>query len=116
MVSRSVLALALGLLLVVPSPLHHASAAVTSLAPTISSVAGFAQAHWIHGAFKNIDPDYHRASWGIRLRSLITGATWFSPERRVAPLPVVEPHLAVGPAATVTWIGHSTLLVQLDGA
>jgi N-acyl-phosphatidylethanolamine-hydrolysing phospholipase D len=82
-------------------------------------VADFLPAHASGGVYKNLDPDYRRASYGARLRSLILGGTWLVGERRVAALPVVAPDLgalrANASSATVTWIGHSTLLVQLDG-
>ncbi len=89
------------------------------LAPLISSTPGFTAARSANGAFKNLDPEYHRAGYGARLRSLVLGATWLVPERRVVPLHVVPPDLDAlrgnGGEATVTWIGHSTILVQLDG-
>src|SRR5262245_59280110 len=86
------------------------SAATTALlvpAPRLGSV------------FKNLDPNYRRASYTARIHSFIMGGTWLFPERRVAPLPSTPPDVAElrrnGSEATVTWIGHSTLLVQLDG-
>lgn len=70
-------------------------------------------------AFKNLDPAYRRASYYERLHSLIVGGTWLVPESRVAPLASVRPDLEAlrgnGHETTVTWIGHATLLVQLDG-
>jgi N-acyl-phosphatidylethanolamine-hydrolysing phospholipase D len=87
--------------------------------PEVVSVSGVAGALRVGHAFKNLDPAYKRASYYERLHSLIIGGTWLVPESRVAPLASVAPDL---PAlrqnthdATVTWIGHSTLLVQLDG-
>jgi len=87
--------------------------------PVPAMVAGFTPAPLVDGRYRNLDPHYHRASYSARLRSIILGGTWLVGEHRVAPLPVVAPDLAAlransrGP--TVTWIGHSTLLVQLDG-
>jgi N-acyl-phosphatidylethanolamine-hydrolysing phospholipase D len=82
-------------------------------------LAAFAPAVRVGQIFKNIDPAYKRASYYARLHSLIIGGTWFVPERRVAPLPATATDLpalrANGHDATVTWVGHSTLLVQLDG-
>src|SRR5262249_29149777 len=84
--------------------------------PTIPGISGV---RLVDGVFRNLDPEYRRASYAVRLRSLIFGGTWFLPEYRVAPLPLAPAdveglhHNARG--ATVTWIGHSTLLVQLDG-
>ncbi len=72
------------------------------------------------GTFRNLDPDFRRASDWTRVRfyllgfsSLLTGARHFEP------LPSAPPDLKAlrrnHHGATVTWIGHSTLLVQLDG-
>jgi len=88
-------------------------------APQPSVVAGIPPAPRVGGKFRNLDPEYHRASMWARARSLIVGGTWLVGERRVAPLPIVKPDAAAlrdnASRATVTWIGHSTLLVQLDG-
>src|SRR4030095_261361 len=49
----------------------------------------------------------------------VPGMTWSVAERRVAPLhqevPDLERLRATDAESTVTWVGHSTLLVQLDG-
>src|SRR6185436_18666032 len=70
-------------------------------------------------AYKNVDPEYRRASYWARLHSLVMGATWLVTERRVAALPLGTPDLAAlrdrSHAPTITWIGHATVLVQLDG-
>jgi len=70
-------------------------------------------------AYKNVDPEYRRASYWARLHSLVIGATWLVSEHRVAALPLGTPDLGAlrerSRGATVTWIGHSTVLVQLDG-
>ncbi|HTE65635.1 MAG TPA: MBL fold metallo-hydrolase, partial [Candidatus Binatia bacterium] len=70
-------------------------------------------------AYKNVDPEYRRASYWARLHSLVIGATWLVSENRVAALPLGTPDLGAlregSRGATVTWIGHSTVLVQLDG-
>jgi len=87
--------------------------------PAVLAVAGLSAAPRSAHAFKNVDPAYRRASYYERFHSLIIGGTWFAPERRVAPLATVNPDVRAlrenGHEATVTWIGHSTLLVQLDG-
>ena len=87
--------------------------------PHIVPVAGLASAPRTGHTFKNLDPAYKRASYYERLHSLIVGGTWLVPESRVAPLASVAPDLRAlrdnTRDATVTWIGHSTLLVQLDG-
>jgi N-acyl-phosphatidylethanolamine-hydrolysing phospholipase D len=87
--------------------------------PVAKTMAGFAPAPQAGSAYKNVDPEYRRASYWTRLHSLIIGGTWLVSERRVAALPVAAPDLRAlrdgGRGATVTWIGHSTVLVQLDG-
>jgi N-acyl-phosphatidylethanolamine-hydrolysing phospholipase D len=69
--------------------------------------------------FKNLDPAFRRASYWERAHSFVIGGTWFLPEYRVRALPLVTPDTRAlrenGHDATVTWVGHSTLLVQLDG-
>ena len=87
--------------------------------PVIKRMAALAVPPRDGGAFKNLDPAYKRASYFARLHSFIIGGTWLVPERRVAPLPAAVPDLRAlrdnHHEATVTWIGHSTVLVQLDG-
>jgi N-acyl-phosphatidylethanolamine-hydrolysing phospholipase D len=87
--------------------------------PVIKKVAALAVPNRGGAAFKNLDPAYKRASYFARLHSFIVGGTWLVPEHRVAPLPSVVPDLQAlrdnHHEATVTWIGHSTVLVQLDG-
>jgi N-acyl-phosphatidylethanolamine-hydrolysing phospholipase D len=88
--------------------------------PEIAAVPGLSGVLRSGHAFKNLDPAFRRASYYERLHSLIVGGTWLVPESRVAPLASAVPDLRAlrdnGHDATVTWIGHSTLLVQLDGA
>lgn len=85
----------------------------------VVAVAGLAGAPRNAHAFKNADPAYRRASYSQRLRSLIIGGTWLVPEHRVARLASVTTDVQAlrenGHQPTVTWIGHSTVLVQLDG-
>jgi len=87
--------------------------------PVIKRVAALAVPPRDGAAFKNLDPAYKRASYFTRLHSFIIGGTWLVPERRVSPLraAVPDPQALRGnhQEATVTWIGHSTVLVQLDG-
>src|ERR1700730_2145817 len=79
---------------------------------SILAVNGLSAAPQVGGAFKNVDPQYKRASYYDRLHSLIVGGTWLVPESRVAPLATVVPDLQAlrenTTAATVTWIGHAT--------
>jgi N-acyl-phosphatidylethanolamine-hydrolysing phospholipase D len=87
--------------------------------PVIKKVAALAVPPRNGAAFKNLDPAYKRASYFARLHSFIVGGTWLVPERRVSALPAAVPDLQAlrdnHREATVTWVGHSTLLVQLDG-
>jgi N-acyl-phosphatidylethanolamine-hydrolysing phospholipase D len=69
--------------------------------------------------FLNQDPGYSRGSLASRFGMILSGMTWLVAEHRVAALPVAVPDIGglragSGPP-TVTWIGHSTVLVQLDG-
>jgi N-acyl-phosphatidylethanolamine-hydrolysing phospholipase D len=72
------------------------------------------------GAYRNLDPGFSETSKWTRFRFYLLGlATTMNAAHRFVPLPAAVPdvvrlrenHLA----ATVTWIGHSTLLLQLDG-
>jgi N-acyl-phosphatidylethanolamine-hydrolysing phospholipase D len=69
--------------------------------------------------YLNQDPHYSRGPFAARLRTFVTGMTWLVGERRVAALPAGSPDLKrLGDSRaepSVTWIGHSTVLVQLDG-
>ena len=112
------------LLLLVPALVVGASEAspqqsVAAALPTPGIVAGLTAAPRLGSTFRNLDPDYRRASLWTRARSVILGGTWLVGEHRVVALPAARPDLTVLRAnssrPTVTWIGHSTLLVQLDG-
>ena len=76
--------------------------------------------HHLLGGFKNLDPDYRRASIWDRAHSFVVGGTWLVPEKRVHALPAATPDLDLlrhnSGVPTVTWVGHSTVLVQVDGA
>ncbi len=72
------------------------------------------------GTFHNLDPEFHRASNWTRVRLYLLGLTGIvSSTRHFAPLPTAAPDVEAlrknHHDTTVTWIGHSTLLVQLDG-
>jgi N-acyl-phosphatidylethanolamine-hydrolysing phospholipase D len=98
---------------------------VSAPAPSLAQIPasrieeGFRPARHAGSAYKNVDPEYRRASYWARLHSLVIGSTWLVTERRVAALPPGTPdwgRLRDGARTpTVTWIGHSTVLVQLDG-
>ena len=69
--------------------------------------------------FRNQDPHYTRGPFFTRLQTFATGMTWLIAETRVAALPSARPDLerlrSAGGASSVTWVGHATVLVQLDG-
>jgi N-acyl-phosphatidylethanolamine-hydrolysing phospholipase D len=72
------------------------------------------------GRFGNLDPEFHRASGWTRVRFYLLGfATVASSAHKFVPLPTAAPDVEAlrknHHAATVTWVGHATLLVQLDG-
>lgn len=97
------------------SPVSPASTTPPPLAA--QTVSGIARAQHVGQAYKNVDPEYRRASYWARLQSLVVGGTWLFTERRVKALPLAKPDFALLRAnarPTVTWIGHSTVLVQLD--
>ena len=101
-----------------PPALGPAASGAQSALPRVAS-SFFDPAQRVGSAYKNLDPEYRRASSWARLHSLVMGATWLVSERRVAALPLATPDLRAlrekSRGATVTWIGHSTVLVQLDG-
>lgn len=69
--------------------------------------------------YLNQDPHYTRGPLSARLHTLLTGMTWLVAERRVAALPSGHADLerlrGNSAVPTVAWIGHATVLVQLDG-
>jgi len=74
----------------------------------------------LHGTFRNLDPDFWSASNWTRVRFYLLGvSTLLSLDHAFVPLPSAVPDAralrANRRAPTVTWVGHSTLLVQLDG-
>ena len=72
------------------------------------------------GTYRNLDPEFHRASHWTRLRFyLLSVAAMAKGERPFVPLPTAVPDVTAlrqnHHEPTVMWVGHSTLLVQLDG-
>jgi len=97
------------LCLFVPATLDRSAAAV-SFPP-----------HHTAGRFRNEDPDLRTATVWLRIAALVRqigpalkGDPTMVPLARADVAVAALRHPAAG-AATVTWIGHSTLLVQLDG-
>jgi N-acyl-phosphatidylethanolamine-hydrolysing phospholipase D len=72
--------------------------------------------HLVRG-FRNLDPGYDYTVVG-RTLGLLKRAVTREPERGALPVPVANDGVALranGTTPTITWIGHATLLVQLDG-
>ncbi|TMQ17829.1 MAG: MBL fold metallo-hydrolase [Candidatus Rokuibacteriota bacterium] len=72
--------------------------------------------HLAHG-FRNLDPSYDYTLLG-RTWSLLRRSVHREAPRGAPPAPVANDGVALranGTHPTVTWIGHATLLVQLDG-
>jgi N-acyl-phosphatidylethanolamine-hydrolysing phospholipase D len=74
-------------------------------------------AHHVVRGFRNLDASYDYTmavrAWGLLRRAVTRG-----PERGTPPTPVVNNGAelrANGTRPTVTWVGHATLLVQLQG-
>jgi N-acyl-phosphatidylethanolamine-hydrolysing phospholipase D len=78
-----------------------------------------APAHHRVNGFQNTDPDFELPATGVRLR-FILARLWAAVARpRRAGFPVVANDgrglRNQRPARTITWVGHSTFLLQLDG-
>jgi N-acyl-phosphatidylethanolamine-hydrolysing phospholipase D len=74
----------------------------------------------VHGTFRNLDPDFRRAPTWTRVGAYLGGwAATLGRGNAVQALPRVAADVdglrGNRQAPTVTWIGHSTLLIQLDG-
>ncbi|HET7343761.1 MAG TPA: MBL fold metallo-hydrolase, partial [Methylomirabilota bacterium] len=90
----------------------------TASAPAESRLREIATpAHHLAHGFRNLDPSYDYTMLG-RAWTLLRRSVHREPPRG-APMPVVHNDGAAlranGAQPTVTWIGHATLLVQLDG-
>ncbi len=80
-------------------------------------VAATAPAHHLRNGFRNLDPQYSYPVLDRARRFFKRGVEGW-PERGVAPAVVPNDGAVVrgnGEQPTVTWVGHATLLVQLDG-
>jgi N-acyl-phosphatidylethanolamine-hydrolysing phospholipase D len=80
-------------------------------------VAATAPAHHLRNGFRNLDPQYSYPVLDRARRFFKRGFEGW-PERGVAPAVVPNDGAVVrgnGERPTVTWVGHATLLVQLDG-
>lgn len=110
-----------------PRPLRRraCAAALLALAVALTGCMGVggpkpgAPAHHREHGFANTNPAFTRAPFFTRMRFFVTRMfeTTFMP--KTAQFPVVANDGAAlrtnTGAATVTWVGHATLLVQLDG-
>ena len=106
------------------SPRGFASAllVVIVLAAGCSSVGGpkaGAPPHHRIGGFANVDPGAPPASAWVRMQFFVSRvfSTTFAPRKASFPIVANDGRaLREGRGeATVTWVGHSTLLIQLDG-
>lgn len=78
--------------------------------------------HHVHGGFRNIEPGFARAGGWFRFKFFVRRSwqSMFSPRSFDAPRESAE-GLAAGRALreaggpTLTWVGHATLLIRLDG-
>jgi N-acyl-phosphatidylethanolamine-hydrolysing phospholipase D len=108
-------------------PLH--ALVVTGLSLLALGCAGVGQeplpgapAHHVKGGFRNVDPTYPRATGWMRFKFIVT-RFWdsvLSPRSFETPRETVEGlaagrALRAGPDPTVTWIGHATVLLRMDG-
>jgi L-ascorbate metabolism protein UlaG (beta-lactamase superfamily) len=90
---------------------------------TIMALAAFVQPRDAEGRFTNLDgsgPVAFRRVLRWQVWDRLTGKRRIAPDR--APVPTVAPDLALlrtppppGEPARVTWLGHASFLVQLDG-
>lgn len=76
-----------------------------------------APSHHLERGFRNLNPDYARPDLWTRWRFVIPRilSSSFSPRAAFPVVPNDGLALRAGDQASVTWVGHSTLLVQLDG-
>ncbi len=106
-----------------PSTRARRIAAALALAALAMTLAAFTQPRDDEGRFTNLDGSLPKGlgtvlKWGVWDR--LTGKRPRTPDR--APVPTVAPDLATlrtppapGEPARITWLGHASFLVQLDG-
>jgi L-ascorbate metabolism protein UlaG (beta-lactamase superfamily) len=97
--------------------LHGAPAALGADPTAIRAVAARSP-HFRDGVFHNVDPtsqfNFDREQQRLIVRELLGGR---SATRPPAPVPLATPKLIDGSASglAVTWFGHSTALLEIDG-
>jgi N-acyl-phosphatidylethanolamine-hydrolysing phospholipase D len=111
------------------SPLHRRRTALLAVVLLVLSVLPLADrspssaespgtpAHHVAGGYRNLDAAY-RYGMARRTRHLLRRALERWPDRGPAPAVVANDGAALranGREATLTWVGHATFLVQLDG-
>ncbi len=81
-----------------------------------------APAHHVEGGFRNVDPTHPRATGWTRFKFIVTRAwdSFTSPRAFETPRETVEglragQALRAGSEPTMTWIGHATVLLRVDG-
>ena len=75
--------------------------------------------HHVAGGFRNVNPDFRRPSawtrWSFTMRHLVASSLWprsFDPPRTANDGAILR---AGGMNPSITWIGHATVLVQIEG-
>jgi N-acyl-phosphatidylethanolamine-hydrolysing phospholipase D len=98
-----------------PLPVFAACAAVTLIHVGLQAPAPAADAppHHTQGGFRNVDPRYSYPLL-LRARHVFRGPPRFGAKPFVFANDGVELR-ANGHEPTVTWVGHATLLIQIDG-
>ena len=78
--------------------------------------------HHVHGGFRNIEPGFHRAGGWTRFTFFVRRSWQSSVAPRAFEAPRESPEglaagraLRAGPGPSITWVGHATLLIKLDG-
>jgi L-ascorbate metabolism protein UlaG (beta-lactamase superfamily) len=117
MVDRASWRASLGLALLLLAHPAAASEAGLSAAPLPgrSAIAGLAPAQRVGSGFRNLDPAYHRTPLLVRFFSALVDGSWLALDAAPLASAVWDPGSLQAGRPSVTWIGHSTVLVQLDG-
>ena len=96
----------------------HGAPAALGADPTAIRAVATRSPHFRDGVFHNVDPtsqfNFDREQQRLILRELVGGR---GATRPPAPVPLATPRLIDGAASglAVTWFGHSTALIEIDG-